>query len=87
MTENKSQILLQFNSPEELVDFFDAHDMGEYESDLLETDFDIKIERKHYFISVDEQLMNGLLEVAREQQVSVEIIVNSWLKEKISLKS
>ena len=32
---------------------------------------------------VEGNLMNQLLEIAQEQQVSVEMLVDSWLKEKI----
>lgn len=84
MAENKPEKLPQFNSTKELVDFFDTHDLGDYELDMLETNFDVAIEQKHYLVSVDEKLMNKLLEIAKKQQVSVEILVNSWLKERIS---
>lgn len=83
MAENKSEKLPQFNSTKELIDFFDTRDLGDYESDMSETNFDVAIEQKHYLVSVDEKLMNGLLEIANKQQVSVEILVNSWLKERI----
>ena len=83
MAESKSKKLPQFNSNQELVDFFDTHDMGEYESELPEVNFDVDIKRKHYLVSVDEYLMNKLLEVAKEQQVSVELLLDTWLKEKL----
>jgi hypothetical protein len=83
MTENSSKNLPKFDSTEELVDFFDTHDLGEYEENLPEVDFDVDLKRNHYLVSVEEHLMNKLLEVAREQQVSVEMLVDSWLREKI----
>ena len=57
--------------------------MGEYEGELPEVNFDIDIKRKHYLVSVDGYLMNKLLEVAKEQQVSVELLLDIWLKEKL----
>lgn len=83
MEENKSNKLPKFNSTEELVDFFDTHDMGEYEEDMPEVYFDVNIKHNHYLISVDKYLMNKLLEIASEQQVSVDMLVDSWLKEKV----
>ncbi len=83
MTENKSRKLPKFDSTEELVDFFDTHDLGEYEEDLPEVDFDVDLKRKHYLVSVEGTLMNKLLEIAQEQHISVEMLVDSWLKEKI----
>lgn len=83
MEESKSQKLPLFNSTAELVDFFDANDMGEYEEDMPEAHFDVNIKHNHYLISVDKYLMNKLLEIASEQQVSVEMLIDSWLKEKV----
>lgn len=83
MAESKSGKLPQFSSRQELVEFFETHDMGEYENNLPEIHFDVDIKRNHYLVSVDGSLMNKLLEVARGEQVSVEILVDSWLKEKL----
>lgn len=83
MAESKSKKLPQFNSNEELMKFFDTHDMGEYASELPEADFDVEIQGNHYLVSVDGHLMSQLLEVAKRQQISVEMLVDSWLKEKL----
>jgi CopG antitoxin of type II toxin-antitoxin system len=83
MPESKLETLPQFNSNQELVDFFDTHDMGEYEEEMPEASFDVELKREHYLVSVDGQLMSQLLEVAQGQQVSVELLVDSWLKEKL----
>ena len=50
---------------------------------MPEAHFDVDIKRNHYLISVDGYLMNKLLETAKEQQVSVNMLVDSWLKEKL----
>jgi hypothetical protein len=83
MAENNLDRLPPFHSSQELVEFFDGHDMGEYESQLPEADFEVDIKRNRYLVSVDERLMSQLLEVAQDQQVSVELLVDSWLKEKL----
>lgn len=83
MPENKSKKLPQFNSSQELVEFFDTHDLGEYESQLPEVNFEVDIKRDRYLVSIDGHLMSQLLEAAKSQQVSVELLVNSWLKEKL----
>ena len=83
MPESKSRKLPQFNSNRELVNFFDTHDMGDYESDLPEVNFEIDIKRNRYLVSVDGTLMHKLLEVAQAQQVSVEMLLDTWLKEKL----
>ncbi|PSB16935.1 hypothetical protein C7B69_17515 [filamentous cyanobacterium Phorm 46] len=83
MTESKSKKLPKFDSERELYEFFETHDMGEYESELPEVNFDVDIKQSHYLVSIDRYLMNKLLDVAKDQQVSVEILLDSWLKEKL----
>jgi CopG antitoxin of type II toxin-antitoxin system len=83
MTENKSKSLPKFNSIEEIVNFFDSHDLGEFDSELPEVNFDVDLKKKHYLVAIDEELMLQLLEVAREQKISVEMLVNSWCRDKL----
>ncbi len=83
MPESKSEKLPQFSSSQELVDFFDTHDMGEYESQMPEVAFEVDLKRDHYLVSVNGRLMSQLLEAAQGQQVSVELLVDTWLKEKL----
>ena len=48
MKENKSSILPCSTSVEELVDFFETHDMGDYWEQMPEAHFDVNIKkRKH----------------------------------------
>lgn len=83
MPESNSKILPQFASDEEFVDFFESHDMGDYLNQMPEVDFEIDIKRDRYLVSVDSCLMDQLLETAKSQQVSVELLVDAWLKEKL----
>ena len=43
MTENKSKNLPSFRSTDELVAFFESHDMGEYWEQLPETEVEISL--------------------------------------------
>ena len=77
MAENK---LPEFESLEALVEFFDTHDMGEY--DLPEVQFDVEIQKRTFLVSVDKALMKKLSQVARAQHTSTEALVNAWLEER-----
>lgn len=77
MNENK---LPEFESVEELTDFFDAHDMDEY--DLPEVKFEIDIQKRTFLVPVDEKLMKRLLQAAHAQHTSTEALIHSWLEEK-----
>ena len=83
MAENDSQKLPSFASLDEMVEFFDTNDMGEYEEDLQEAHFDIDLRKKAHLIAIDEELNNRLTEIAEQERTPAESLVNSWLKEKI----
>lgn len=57
MTESKSKKLPKFDSDPELIEFFETHDMGEYESELSEVNFDVDIKQSHYLVSIDRSLI------------------------------
>ena len=84
MAENDSQRLPSFASLDELVEFVDTHDMGEYEEDLPEAHFEVNIQRKTHLVAIDEETNNRLTEIAEQEKTPAESLVNSWLKEKIS---
>ena len=84
MAENDLQKLPSFASLDELVEFFDTRDMGEYEEDLPEAHFDVDLRRKTHLVVIDEETNNRLTESAEEERTPAESLVNSWLKEKIS---
>ncbi|MEM9215612.1 MAG: CopG family antitoxin [Cyanobacteria bacterium P01_F01_bin.150] len=83
MVESNATSLPKFESEQKLVDFFDSHDMGDYANELPEASFEVDIQQKHYLVSVNETRMQQLLTVARDQHVSVELLLDNWLKEKL----
>jgi hypothetical protein len=83
MAENNSQKLPSFASLDELVEFFDTHDMGEYE-DLPEAKFDVNLQRRKHLVAIDEEINSRLTEIAEQERIPAESLVNSWLREKIS---
>jgi len=84
MAESDSKSSPSFASLDELVEFFDTHDMGEYEEDLPEADFDVDLRRKTHLVAIDEETNNRLTEIAEQERVPAESLVNSWLKEKLA---
>jgi len=84
MGENSPQQLPAFTSLDDLVDFFDTHDMGEYEAALPEAQFDVSLKRRKHLVAIDEDVSSRLTEVAEQEQTPAESLVNSWLKEKLA---
>jgi hypothetical protein len=87
MVRSKSKTLPKFESLDELVEFFDTHDMGEYWDEMPEASFDINIKKRKHLVAIDEEIIPKLNEIAKSKEVSSEKLINSWLKEKISKAS
>jgi hypothetical protein len=85
MAENNSRELPAFRSLDELVEFFDTHDMGEYEKVLPQAHFEVDLQRKTHLIAIKEEINDRLTEIAEKERTPAESLVNSWLEEKISL--
>ncbi|MGH7902093.1 MAG: CopG family antitoxin [Thermodesulfobacteriota bacterium] len=83
MAKNKSKRLPSTISLDELVEFFENRDMGEYWDYMPEAHFDIEIKKRTHLVAIDEKIANKLTEIAKSKRVSSEVLINSWLKEKI----
>ena len=83
MAGSRSKALPKFKSLDELVKFFDTHDMGEYWGQMQEADFDLKIKRRKHLVAIDEELIPKLNEIAKSKRVSSQKLINTWLKERI----
>jgi hypothetical protein len=82
MAENNQ--LPKFKSLDELTDFFDQNDMGDYSEQMPEADFEVNLKRRSFFVAVDEEILSKLAEIAKLEHQPSDSIVNSWLREKIS---
>ena len=56
--------------------------MSEYFDEMPIAHFDVAIQRRRFLVSVDQQLMKKLAQVAKAHHTSTEQLVNSWLEEK-----
>lgn len=83
MARSEAKSLPQFRSLDELVDFFDGHDLGEYLDQIPEVDFEVEIKRKVHLIALDAELADKLTEFARSRQTSPEALVNAWVRERV----
>lgn len=83
MAESKLGSIPHFASLDELVEFFDAHDWGEYWDRMPEAHFEVDIKRRTHLFALDKDLADKLTEIALLRQVPSAVLLNSWLREKI----
>ena len=83
MPKSKSKTLPDFQSLNELVEFFDTSDLGEYWDAMPESNFEVDLKKKTHLFSIDNELAVRLTEIAKSRRISSQVLVNDWLKEKI----
>lgn len=83
MVESNSKHIPKFSSIDQLVEFFETHDLGEYWDQMPEAHFDIDIKRRTHIFAIDEDLADRLTEVAKAKRIPSETLINVWLREKL----
>jgi hypothetical protein len=83
MIENETRQLPHFESLDDLVEFFDNYDLGDYFDQMPEADFEVDIKRRLYIVTLEIELADKLSALAKSQQTTSEELVNTWIREKI----
>ena len=83
MAKSKPKELPKFESLDELVAFFETHDMGEYWDRLPEAKFDVNVRTRKHLVAIDKEIVPRLTEIAKSKKVPSEKLINTWLREKI----
>ncbi len=73
----------EFSSVDELVEFFETHDLGEYWDQMPEAHFDVDIRKTTHIFAINEELADRLTEIARAKQIPSETLIEVWLREKV----
>ena len=76
----------EFETLEEIADFWDTHSTADYEDLTHEVEFEIQLDTRHrpkQTITLLPELSSKLERSARAQGVSVETLVNAWLTQKV----
>ncbi len=83
MGKSKGASLPRFQSLDELVEFFDTNDLGDYWDEMPQAHFEIDLKKRTYLFALDGELASQLTRIARERHTPTEVLINSWLREKI----
>lgn len=84
MAESSARKLPASGSLDELVEFFDTEDLGDFWDQMPEVAFDIDLQRRTYLVAVDEDLVQKVASMARSRRMSSEALVNALLREKLA---
>lgn len=74
----------EFKNIMEASDFWDKHDITDYWDYTKEVKFRASLKKEPKYVALEEGIAKKALAVAKERRVSIETLVNLWLKEKLS---
>jgi hypothetical protein len=83
MVKSDATELPAFQSLDELVNFFDSHDLGDYLDQMPQANFTVNIQQRVYQIVLDYELADRLATIARTKHTSSAKLVETWVREKI----
>ncbi len=75
--------LPEFKSLDDLVEFFDSKDLGDFWEDLPEAKFDVDIKSRKHLFTLDDDVAKKLTQIAKNKQISSQSLINQWIKESI----
>jgi hypothetical protein len=86
MGKNKAKRPPRLKSLDELVEFFDKHDMGDYWDRLPKAEFEVNIKTRKNLVAIDEKMIPGINQIAKSKRVTSAKLINTWLREKLREK-
>lgn len=82
--QNVKTSLSGASSIEELGDFWDTHDLGNFESETSPFTMQVDLEESETLFHVERNLSEKLQMVSKERGVSAETLLNMWLQERVT---
>jgi hypothetical protein len=74
----------EFKNIMEASDFWDKHDITNYWYDTKEVKFRASLKKEPKYVALEESIAKKAFNLAKKKHVSIETLVNLWLKEKLS---
>lgn len=73
-----------FDTLEEMADFWDSHDVTDFEEFLIPVDASVDEKPRHeYVITLSDSLDTLLQQVQKSEGVSLNTLINHWVQEKL----
>ncbi|MCL0060424.1 BrnA antitoxin family protein [Dehalococcoidia bacterium] len=81
--EKKDQLPEEFSSYEEAGKFWDTHDSTNYLEYMTPVEVDVRLDRRHFEIDVDEEVIKALEERAISEHISASRLANELLRREL----
>ena len=70
-------------SIDEMGEFWDAHDVTDFDDQTREVEFAFDLQRRRHYIAIDPDLLARLCQLAAERGLSAGSLANLWLQERV----
>ena len=74
---------LQFKTYEEAAEWFDTHDMSDYQNQMKPVDFHFDLRKNRDWVELDRDVAKSVRKLAKKQNIPTRKLVNEWLKERL----
>lgn len=74
---------LDFKTYEEAAEWFDTHDMSDYEDEMKPVDFQFDLRKNREWVELEREIAKSVRKLAKEQNIPTRKLVNELLKERL----
>jgi hypothetical protein len=74
---------LRFKTYEEAAEWFDTHDMSDYQDQMRSVDFHFDLRKNRDWVELEREIANSVRKLAKKQNVPTRKLVNQLLKERL----
>lgn len=84
MGANKPTSISGATSYREIGEFWDQHDLADYESETREVEIEVDIQSSVFYFAMERSLAEKLRSVAQNHGVSAESMLNDWVEQHVA---
>ena len=66
-----------------MAEFWDTHSLADYENETYEVEMSFAPSARRTYIGIEPELLEELRRIARERRVSLQTLVNVWLRQRV----
>lgn len=83
MSEDRVSSISKAQTIEEMAEFWDSHSLADYEDQTYEVEMTFDPTARRTYIGIEPELLDELRQIARQRRVSLETLVNVWLRQRV----
>ncbi len=74
---------LSFKNYEEAAEWFDTHDMSDYEDQMRPVDFHFDLRKNREWVELEREIAKNVRNLAKKQNIPTRKLVNELLRERL----